>query len=111
MTEPIIIRRSTDEDRLAIVELAGLDTRPAPRGEALLAFIGTELRAALPLDGGEPIADPFHRTAELARLLRLRAAQLVELERPSRGRGLKLRRRRGGQGIVSGQRGPCAAEA
>ena len=31
--------------------------------------------AALPLDGGEPIADPFHHTAEIVDLLRLRAAQ------------------------------------
>jgi hypothetical protein len=75
MTEPIIIRRSTDEDRLAIAELAALDSRRAPQREALLAFIGTELRAALPLDGGEPIADPFHHTAELVDLLRVRAPQ------------------------------------
>jgi hypothetical protein len=75
MTEPIIIRRSTDEDRLAIAELAALDSRRAPRRETLLAFIGTELRAALPLDGGEAIADPFHHTAELVDLLRVRAPQ------------------------------------
>jgi hypothetical protein len=78
MTEPIIIRRSTDEDRLAIVELAALDSRRAPQGEALLAFIGTELRAALPLDGEEAIADPFHHTAELVDLLRVRAPQPLQ---------------------------------
>lgn len=86
MTEPIIIRRSTDEDRLAIAELAELDSRRgAPRGETLLAFIGTELRAALPLDGGEAIADPFHHTAELVDLLRVRATQA--LQRPDRPTG------------------------
>ena len=86
MTEPIIIRRSTDEDRRAIVELAALDSRrDAPGGEALLAFIGTELRAALPLDGGEAIADPFHHTAELVDLLRVRATQ--ELQRRDRRAG------------------------
>jgi hypothetical protein len=78
MTDPIIIRRSTDEDRGAIVELAALDSRRAPQGEALLAFIGTELRAALPLDGGEAIADPFHHTAELVDLLRVRAPQALQ---------------------------------
>ena len=93
MTEPIIIRRSTDEDRLAIVELAGLDSRPAPRGEALLAFIGTELRAALPLDGGEPIADPFHRTAELVDLLRVRARQALQGRNRRAGRLAALRPR------------------
>jgi hypothetical protein len=82
MTEPIIIRRSTDQDRLAIVELAALDSRRPPQAEALLAFIGTELRAALPLDGGEAIADPFHHSAELVDLLRVRAPQPL----PRRGR-------------------------
>jgi hypothetical protein len=75
MSEAIIIRRSTDEDRPAIAELAALDSRRAPQAEALLAFIGTELRAALPLDAGEAIADPFQHTAELVELLRIRAPQ------------------------------------
>jgi hypothetical protein len=78
MTEPIIIRRSTDEDRLAIAELAALDSRRAPQGGVLLAFVGTELRAALPLDGGEAIADPFHHTAELVDLLRVRTPQTLQ---------------------------------
>jgi hypothetical protein len=93
MTELIIIRRSTDADRLAIVELAGLDSRPAPRGEALLAFIGTELRAALPLDGGEAIADPFHHTAELVDLLRVRATQVPPQRDRRAGRLAALRPR------------------
>jgi hypothetical protein len=93
MTAPIIIRRSTDEDRLAIVELAALDSRRAPRGEALLAFIGTELRAALPLDGGEAIADPFHHTAELVDLLRVRARQALQRRDRRVGRLAALRPR------------------
>jgi hypothetical protein len=94
MTEPIIIRRSTDEDRLAIAELAELDSRRgAPRGETLLAFIGTELRAALPLDGGEAIADPFHHTAELVDLLRVRATQARQRRDRPTGRLAALRPR------------------
>jgi hypothetical protein len=94
MTEPIIIRRSTDEDRLAIAELAELDSRrDAPGGEALLAFIGTELRAALPLDGGEAIADPFHHTAELVDLLRVRAPQALQRRDRRAGRLAALRPR------------------
>ena len=76
MNTPIMIRRSTDEDQVAIQELASLDSRRPPNGEALLAFTGTELRAALPLDGGEPVADPFHHTAEIVELLRVRATHL-----------------------------------
>jgi hypothetical protein len=93
MNEPLIIRRSTDQDRLAIVELAARDSRRAPRGEALLAFIGTELRAALPLDGGEAIADPFHHTAELVDLLRVRAAQALQRRYRQAGRLAALRPR------------------
>ncbi len=94
MTEPIIIRRSTDEDRRAIVKLAALDSRrDAPGGEALLAFIGTELRAALPLDGGEAIADPFHHTAELVDLLRVRATQALQRRDRRAGRLAALRPR------------------
>ena len=71
----ITIRRSRDQDSAALGRLAELDSRREPRGQALLAFEGEELVAALPLDGGEPIADPFHHTAEIVELLRLRAAQ------------------------------------
>jgi hypothetical protein len=49
---------------------------PAPCGRALLAEVDGALRAALPLDGSAPIADPFHRSSELVDLLRVRAAQL-----------------------------------
>jgi hypothetical protein len=93
MTESIIIRRSNDQDRLAIDELAALDSRRPPRGEALLALIGTELRAALPLDGGEAIADPFHDTAELVDLLRVRATQALQRRDRRAGRLAALRPR------------------
>ena len=75
MNHPITIRCSTDDDRAAILQLAALDSRPAPHGDALLAFAGTELRVALPLDGAAPVADPFERTAEAVELLRVRATQ------------------------------------
>jgi hypothetical protein len=42
-----------------------------------VAEVDGRLRAALPLDGSSPIADPFHRGAELIELLRIRAAQLA----------------------------------
>jgi hypothetical protein len=81
-TDAITIRHSTRWDRAALRRLAELDGRPAPAGEALLALVGGELRAAVPLAGGEALADPFHRTAELVDLLRVRA----ELERGSSAR-------------------------
>ncbi len=42
----------------------------------LLAEVGDDLRAALSLSGGTVLADPFHPTAELVRLLYARAAEL-----------------------------------
>ena len=75
MSEGITIRRATAADREVVRRLAELDSRRAPRGATLLAFVDDDLRAALPLEGGEPVANPFHRTAEIVDLLRLRAAQ------------------------------------
>jgi hypothetical protein len=96
MTDTITIRRSTHGDRSRIVRLAALDDRPAPRGEALLAFLGSDLRAALPLDGGPIVADPFHLTQELVDLLRFRAEQELgagngSRRGPARGRRIPIR--------------------
>jgi hypothetical protein len=70
MNTPITIRRSTTGDAAAVARIAALDSGHAPEGDAMLAFVGGELRAVVPLDGGRPLADPFHRTAELVELLR-----------------------------------------
>jgi hypothetical protein len=74
--DAITIRHSTHSDESAILRLAALDDRVAPHGEALLAYVGGELRAALPLDErSEAVADPFHLTRHVVDLLRLRANQ------------------------------------
>ncbi|MGE5636170.1 MAG: hypothetical protein ACM3UV_04410 [Nocardioidaceae bacterium] len=70
MAHAITIRHSTDDDGAAVRRLAALDDRPAPHGDALLAFVGAELRAALPVHVGTPVADPFHRTDHLVWMLR-----------------------------------------
>ena len=70
MNHPITIRRSTTGDEAAVARIAALDSGSAPEGDAMLAFVGGELRAVMPLDGGRPLADPFHSTAELVELLR-----------------------------------------
>ncbi len=72
----VTVRFSAPLDREAITRLAQLDSTPAPAGPSLVAEVGGELVAALPLDGGRPIADPFRRTEEIVRLLTVRAAQL-----------------------------------
>ena len=93
MADTITIRRSTADDAVALERLAALDSRRPPRGEALLAFVGGELRAALELQNGATVADPFARTSDVVRLLQVRAGKD---ERPARSilgtaRGWKLR--------------------
>jgi hypothetical protein len=75
MHHAITIRHSQIGDGSALARLAALDDRPRLHHEALLGFVDGELKAAVALRGGEAIADPFERTAELVDLLRLRAAQ------------------------------------
>jgi hypothetical protein len=94
MNDPVTIRASTHHDRTAILRLAALDSRPAPTADSLLALAGTELRAALPLDGGAPLADPFHPSAEIVDLLRVRVGQMTPRGRKRRSRGLRALRPR-----------------
>jgi hypothetical protein len=73
----VTLRYASAADAQALRRLAELDTADQPTGPALVAEVDGRLRAALPLGGGAPIADPFHRGVELVELLRLRAAQLA----------------------------------
>jgi hypothetical protein len=71
-------------DAVALSRLAQLDSASPPKpARMLVAQIGGDLRAAVPLDGGRAIADPFHRTAELVAILVERAHQL-ERQAPRR---------------------------
>jgi hypothetical protein len=79
----ITIRHAEPEDGAALRRLAGRDSAEMPEGAMLVALVGDELRAAVPVGGGEAIADPFHPTGEVVRLLTARAAQM----RPGAARG------------------------
>jgi hypothetical protein len=59
----------------------------------MLAEVGGEIRAAVPVDGGGVIADPFRRTSDLVELLNERVSQL-DSRRRQRGlaSGLRLAR-------------------
>jgi len=74
---------SDDADAGALRSLAELDSRPVPAGPVLIAEVDGRLQAALGLGGGEPIADPWRRTADLVELLRVRAAQLAGHRAPA----------------------------
>lgn len=80
-TEPLLIREATEHDRAALLRLAQRDTEQIPAGRMLVAETGGELRAAVEIESGHAIADPFRRTADLVGLLRARARQLSTAHR------------------------------
>jgi hypothetical protein len=85
--ESVTIRRSRPDDEPHVRRIAALDSRPAPAGPALVAEVDGEIVAAVALDGGPPVADPFRPTADLVALLELRALQArVEHEARTAGR-------------------------
>ena len=81
----IALRLCRVGDDEALARLAALEEKPVPHGEFVIAEVDGRIVAALPLDGGPPLRDPFARTAHLLRLLELRAAQLRCQERTLRG--------------------------
>ncbi len=76
--ETLTIRLAVPADAPALRQLAQLDSAPPPEPKMpmLVAEVGGELQAALPLDGGSAIANPFQRTAELVAMLVSRVRQL-----------------------------------
>ena len=75
--EPVVLRLSRVQDDMALDTLGKLEGRPVSAGPHVVAEIGREVVAALPLGRGAPLADPFRRTAHLLPLLELRARQLT----------------------------------
>jgi hypothetical protein len=80
INQSITIRPATPADRFALKRLAQRDSARTPEGNVLVAETDGALRAAVAVESGQTIADPFHRTAELVELLRTRAERL---RRPS----------------------------
>ena len=90
--ETVTIRMAVSADAEALGRLAQLDSAPPPGPVPMLvAEVGGELRAALPLDGGPAIADPFRRTAELVAILAERTRQLAPPPRRAAWRWRPLR--------------------
>ena len=77
----LTLRYAGPADAAAIDQLAQLDSRRAPRGVVLVAEVAGDLWAAVSLDDGHAIADPFRPTGELTALLTARAGQLRRVHR------------------------------
>jgi hypothetical protein len=84
-SEHVVLRPAELGDGAAIARLASLDDAARPKGEVLLAELDGRVVAALPLDGGPPIADPFRLTSDLVDLLRRRAGQIAARDKRETG--------------------------
>ncbi len=81
----VVLRRARPQDGAALAHLAALDEAPIPRGDVLLVELDERIVAAVPVLGGQAVADPFQRTAGLVDLAERRAALLRD-ELPRRSR-------------------------
>ncbi|HSI81065.1 MAG TPA: hypothetical protein VK919_10475 [Solirubrobacterales bacterium] len=73
---PVVVRAAAEADAEALRRLAEIDSAPLPGGRVIVAEVGGEIRAAVSVDDGRAISNPFERSAEVAALAEMRAAQL-----------------------------------
>jgi hypothetical protein len=81
LPDGVLVRQARESDAARLRTLAHLDDRRLPAGPFLVAETTGETVAAMSLSTGDVIADPFRRTRDACDLLRLRAAQIAELDR------------------------------
>jgi hypothetical protein len=74
--DAVTIRRARPADATALRHLAALDEAEPLAGDAIVAEVDGELWAAIGVDGGRTISDPFRPAAHARELLQLRAAML-----------------------------------
>jgi hypothetical protein len=66
----LVLRPATSVDAADLEHLAALDSAEPLEGTVLVAYAAGGLRAALDVDSGRAVADPFYPSAELVDLLR-----------------------------------------
>jgi hypothetical protein len=74
VTAPLTLRLAGPDDAPAVRRLAQLDSSRPPSGRVLLAVVGSDPVAALGVETGAVVADPFLPTADVVALLRRAAA-------------------------------------
>ena len=81
---PLTIRHATANDFPALERLAALDSHRIPSGELFVGEVDGQLLAAVSIDTGSVIADPFEHTAAIVDVLRVqtRAVRPVAPRRP-----------------------------
>jgi hypothetical protein len=91
-TAPITIRRAHPEEP-GVLRIAVLDSTRVPAAPLLVAEVNGQVRAAVSIEDGRAIADPFHPTSDLLELLRTHAERSARFGRPSLLQRLALRPR------------------
>ena len=87
--DEMTIRTLSEEDRESVVRLAQLDTSAPPEGNVMGAIVDGRLVAAISLETGDSVANPFIPSEGARSMLQLRARQLS----PKRSRIFPRRRR------------------
>jgi hypothetical protein len=91
-SQSVVLVQVRSDDNDAVRRLAELDDAPGLEGSALLALVDGQPVAALSLEDGRVVADPFRFTTGPVSLLRLRADQLSSASTGRRlGATLRLR--------------------
>ena len=75
------LRYAVPADADAVARLAEVDSSRAPRGVVLLAEVEGELWAAVSVDDGHAVADPFRPTGELVHRMMATARRVRRAER------------------------------
>jgi len=83
MTENTLTIRPADlADLAGLDRLAALDSSSPPTGDVLVAEVGGELWAAISVETGKAIADPFRPSGDLVELLRHASGERRRSRRP-----------------------------
>src|SRR3954447_25887128 len=72
----VAISRAGEADRAALLRLSVVDVAPVPQGDVLIARVDGEAWAAIEVDSGVTVADPFRPSAHVVDMLRARASRL-----------------------------------
>ncbi|MDQ1741346.1 MAG: hypothetical protein QOE53_2998 [Pseudonocardiales bacterium] len=87
----VVIRHARPDEADAVAALAQLDSSRVPRGDVIVADVQGELWAAVSVDDGHAVANPFRPSGELTFHLSERARELHGAGRD------RTRRPRGGR--------------
>jgi hypothetical protein len=85
-TATLVLRKASAADAEALRRLAALDSAAPLHGAILVGEVDGTPVAAIQVDDGRVVADPFEPTATVVTALRRRAGSLAGTERRERGR-------------------------